>query len=47
MVATKVFSPMNQKPNGGGLSRKHIMSQVDQSLKRLGMDYIDLYIVHR
>ncbi|MBK7915057.1 MAG: aldo/keto reductase [Candidatus Promineifilaceae bacterium] len=47
VVATKVFSPMNQKPNGGGLSRKHIMSQVDQSLKRLGMDYIDLYIVHR
>ncbi|MBK8986235.1 MAG: aldo/keto reductase [Chloroflexi bacterium] len=47
VVATKVFSPMNQKPNGGGLSRKHIMSQVDQSLKRLGMDYIDLYIIHR
>lgn len=47
VVATKVFVPMNQKPNGGGLSRKHIMSQVDQSLKRLGMDYIDLYIIHR
>ncbi|MCB8976498.1 MAG: aldo/keto reductase [Ardenticatenaceae bacterium] len=47
VVATKVFVPMNQKPNGGGLSRKHILSQVDQSLKRLGMDYIDLYIIHR
>ena len=47
VVATKVFVPMNQKPNGGGLSRKHIMSQVDQSLKRLGMEYIDLYIIHR
>lgn len=47
VIATKVFVPMNQKPNGGGLSRKHIMSQVDQSLKRLGTDYIDLYIIHR
>ena len=47
VVATKVFSSMNQKPNGGGLSRKHIMSQVDQSLRRLGTDYIDLYIIHR
>lgn len=47
VIATKVFVPMNQKPNGGGLSRKHILSQVDQSLKRLGTDYIDLYIIHR
>ncbi len=47
VVATKVFVPMNKKPNGGGLSRKHILSQIDQSLKRLGMDYVDLYIVHR
>ena len=47
VIATKVFVPMNQKPNGGGLSRKHIMSQVDQSLKRLDTDYIDLYIIHR
>ena len=47
VVATKVFSSMNQKPNGGGLSRKHIMSQVDQSLRRLCTDYIDLYIIHR
>ncbi|MBN2500939.1 MAG: aldo/keto reductase [Anaerolineales bacterium] len=47
VIATKVFVPMNQGPNGGGLSRKHIMSQIDQSLKRLGLDYVDLYIIHR
>lgn len=47
VVATKVFVPMNKKPNGGGLSRKHILSQIDHSLKRLGMDYVDLYIIHR
>jgi len=47
VIATKVFVPMSQRPNGGGLSRKHIMSQVDQSLKRLGTGYIDLYIIHR
>jgi aryl-alcohol dehydrogenase-like predicted oxidoreductase len=47
VVATKVFVPMSKAPNDGGLSRKHILSQVDQSLQRLGMDYIDLYIIHR
>jgi aryl-alcohol dehydrogenase-like predicted oxidoreductase len=47
VIATKVFVPMSKGPNGGGLSRKHILSQVDQSLKRLGIDYIDLYIIHR
>lgn len=47
VVATKVFVSMNKAPNGGGLSRKHILSQIDQSLKRLGMDYVDLYIIHR
>ena len=47
VVATKVFVPMGPGPNSGGLSRKHIMSQIDLSLKRLGMDYIDLYIIHR
>ena len=47
VVATKVFGTMQNAPNGGGLSRKHIMSQVDQSLQRLEMDYIDLYIIHR
>lgn len=47
VVATKVFVPMSKGPNGGGLSRKHIMSQIDHSLKRLGMEYVDLYIIHR
>lgn len=47
VVATKVFVPMWKGPNSGGLSRKHILSQIDQSLKRLGMDYVDLYIIHR
>jgi len=47
VVATKVFIPMREGPNGGGLSRKHIMAEIDNSLKRLGMDYVDLYIIHR
>ena len=47
VVATKVFFPFSDKPNMGGLSRKHIMSQLDASLKRLDMDYIDLYQIHR
>jgi aryl-alcohol dehydrogenase-like predicted oxidoreductase len=47
VLATKVFNPMSQDPNGRGLSRKHILSQVDASLKRLGTDYIDLYQIHR
>lgn len=47
VLATKVFFPMGDKPNQGGLSRKHIMDSVDASLKRLKMDYIDLYQIHR
>ena len=47
VIATKVFIPMREGPNGGGLSRKHIMNEIDHSLKRLDMDYIDLYIIHR
>jgi len=47
IVATKVFNPMGEGPNDGGLSRKHIFDAVDASLKRLGMDYIDLWQVHR
>ena len=47
VIATKVFGKMGEGPNGGGLSRKHLLSQVDQSLQRLGTDYIDLYIIHR
>jgi aryl-alcohol dehydrogenase-like predicted oxidoreductase len=47
VVATKVFMPMGPGPNGGGLSRKHILSAIDASLGRLGMDYVDLYQIHR
>jgi len=47
VIATKVFNPMSDAPNDRGLSRKHIMAAVDQSLKRLGTDYIDLYQIHR
>lgn len=47
VVATKVFSKMFDGPNGQGLSRKAILSNIDQSLERLGMDYVDLYIIHR
>ncbi|MCB0190815.1 MAG: aldo/keto reductase [Anaerolineae bacterium] len=47
VLATKVYFPMGDKPNQGGLSRKHIFEAVDASLQRLGMDYIDLYQIHR
>lgn len=47
VLATKVYSRMHEGPNGAGLSRKAIMSEIDKSLKRLGTDYIDLYIIHR
>ena len=48
VVATKVFFHMNPKdPNAFGLSRKHIMDSIDNSLRRLGMDYVDLYQIHR
>jgi aryl-alcohol dehydrogenase-like predicted oxidoreductase len=47
VVATKVYNPMGKAPNLKGLSRKHIMEGIDASLKRLKMDYVDLYIIHR
>jgi aryl-alcohol dehydrogenase-like predicted oxidoreductase len=47
VIATKVFSPMGGGPNERGLSRKHIFASIDNSLRRLGTDYIDLYQTHR
>ena len=47
VVATKVFNRMTPDPNGAGLSRKHIMAGIDASLRRLGMDHVDLYQIHR
>ncbi len=47
VVATKVFHPMGDGPNDRGLSRKHILDAIDASLRRLGMDYVDLYQIHR
>jgi len=47
VIATKVHQRMHEGPNGAGLSRKAIMSEIDKSLKRLGTDYVDLYIIHR
>ncbi|HVT94588.1 MAG TPA: aldo/keto reductase [Bryobacteraceae bacterium] len=47
VIATKVFNPMNDDPNGRGLSRKHILHSIDASLRRLGTDYVDLYQIHR
>ena len=47
VVATKVFQQMSDDPNDRGLSRKHIMDSIDRSLKRLKMDYVDLYQIHR
>jgi aryl-alcohol dehydrogenase-like predicted oxidoreductase len=47
VLATKVYNPMGEGPNDGGLSRKHIMSAIDTSLKRLKTDYVDLYQIHR
>jgi len=47
VIATKVYFEMGQGPNDRGLSRKHILSSIDASLKRLGTDYVDLYQTHR
>jgi aryl-alcohol dehydrogenase-like predicted oxidoreductase len=47
VVATKVNGRMHKGPNGAGLSRKAILQEIDASLKRLGMDYVDLYQIHR
>lgn len=47
VIATKVYFPLTDDPNGGGLSRKHIMDAIDASLRRLGMEHVDLYQIHR
>ncbi len=47
VVATKVWGVMRPGPNGGGLSRRAILHEIDASLKRLGMDHVDLYQIHR
>jgi 1-deoxyxylulose-5-phosphate synthase len=47
VVATKAFFPMGDGPNDRGLSRKHLFDAIDASLRRLGMDYVDLYQIHR
>ncbi|HZD94735.1 MAG TPA: aldo/keto reductase [Candidatus Sulfotelmatobacter sp.] len=47
VIATKVFFPMGDDPNQKGLSRKHIMHAIDDSLRRLGTNYVDLYQIHR
>lgn len=47
IVATKVYNPMSDDPNARGLSRKHIMDAIDASLRRLNMEYVDLYQIHR
>src|SRR5271155_3015648 len=47
VIATKVFNAMGDDPNQRGLSRKHIHHAIDDSLRRLGTDYVDLYQIHR
>jgi 1-deoxyxylulose-5-phosphate synthase len=47
LLATKVFFPMGPGPNDRGLSRKHVLSGIDASLRRLGTDHVDLYQIHR
>jgi aryl-alcohol dehydrogenase-like predicted oxidoreductase len=47
VLATKVYFPMGSGPNDKGLSRKHIMASIDESLSRLGTDHVDLYQIHR
>ena len=47
VITTKVFQQVGKGPNDGGLSRKHILDSIDASLRRLGTDYVDIYMIHR
>src|SRR4029453_18976741 len=47
VIATKAFYPLTDGPNTGGLSRRHLFDAIDGSLTRLGVDYVDLYQIHR
>jgi 1-deoxyxylulose-5-phosphate synthase len=47
VLATKLWAPMHDGPGGSGLSRKAVMEQIDASLRRLNVDYVDLYQIHR
>src|SRR6201998_1778039 len=47
VIATKVYGRIGPRPTGGGLSRKSILREIDDSLRRLGTDYVDLYQIHR
>ena len=47
VITTKVYNPMSDDPNAWGLSRKHILDSIDASLRRLGTDYVDVYMIHR
>ena len=47
VIATKAFFPLGDGPNDGGLSRTHLLDAIDGSLRRLGVDYVDLYQIHR
>jgi len=47
VIATKLYMPMSADPNDRGLSRKHVLHSIDNSLRRLGTDYVDLYQIHR
>jgi voltage-dependent potassium channel beta subunit len=47
VISSKVFWPMSDNPNDRGLSRKHIMESVERSLRRIGVDYLDIYFCHR
>lgn len=47
VITTKVYNPISEDPNGRGLSRKHILASIDASLRRLGTEYVDIYMIHR